>query len=117
MTMFLTRKIREQLEAAERARDELAARVNALQRQRSADLQLLDGLGEGLLAIDANRRIAVVNRRFTELFAVTENVIGKPLSEVIRASQVFDAFDRAVAGEESIERFSVRSGIVERKIE
>ena len=105
------------LVAGDRMREDLAAQLELVQRQRSTDLQMLNGLGEGLLAVNADRRIAIANRRFAELFSVSESVIGKPLSEVVRVSQVFEAFDRAIAGQESIERFSVRSGVVERKIE
>ncbi len=111
------RELRARLEHSDRVQEDLASRLESLQRQRATDQQLLNGVGEGLLAIDANRRIAMANSRFAELFAVTENVVGRPLSDVIRVSHLFDAFDRALAGEESVERFSVRSGIVERKIE
>jgi two-component system phosphate regulon sensor histidine kinase PhoR len=117
---FAAQKIRlleKRLEAGERSREELAAQLDLMQRQRSTDLQMLNGLGEGLLAVNADRRIAIANRRFAELFSVSESVVGKPLSEVVRVSHVFEAFDRAIAGQESIERFSVRSGVVERKIE
>ncbi|HEY8133219.1 MAG TPA: ATP-binding protein [Thermoanaerobaculia bacterium] len=111
------REARRQREAAERARGDLAARLESLETKRSADLQMLDGLGEALLAVDRNRRIAIANRRFAELFGQAESVVGKPLGDVLRVSHVFEAFDRALAGQESIESFSVRSGIAERKIE
>jgi two-component system phosphate regulon sensor histidine kinase PhoR len=114
------RKIREmqrQYDGAEHAREDLTSRLEALEGKRSADLQMLDGLGEALLAVDRNRRIAIANRRFAELFGQSESVVGKPLGDVLRVSHVFQAFDRALAGQESIESFSVRSGIAERKIE
>ncbi len=114
------RKIRDvqwRYESADREREELASRLEALERKRAADLQMLDGLGEALLAVDRNRRIAIANRRFAELFGQSESVVGKPLGDVLRVSHVFQAFDRALAGEESIESFSVFSGVVERKIE
>jgi len=111
------REARRQREAAERAREDLSARLEVLENKRYADLQMLDGLGEALLAVDRNRRIAIANRRFAELFGQSESVVGKPLGDVLRVSHVFEAFDRALAGEESIESFSVRSGVAERKIE
>jgi signal transduction histidine kinase len=114
------RKIREvqrQYDGAEHAREDLTSRLEALEGKRSADLQMLDGLGEALLAVDRNRRIAIANRRFAELFGHAESVVGKPLGDVLRVSHVFQAFDRALAGKESIESFSVWSGITERKIE
>jgi len=103
-------------EDAERARKELQSRLDALQRQHDADLQLLDGLGEALIAVDRQRRIVIANRRFGELFDQLE-VIGKSLSEVLRVADVFEAFDNALKGNESTVRFSVRSGVAERKIE
>src|SRR5438128_6770952 len=114
MSMFgKTRDLQAQLE---RERDELAARVDALQRQRATDLQLLDDLGEGLLAIDRHQHVVIANRRFRDLFGGS-GIVGKPLSEVLRVSDVFDAFDSALRGNESTVRFSVRTGIAERKIE
>ncbi len=117
---FAARRIRSlaaRLDGSQKAREGLASRLDVLESQRATDLQMLNGLGEGLLALGRDQRIALANRRFAELFGVSEAVIGKPLSEVVRISHIFQAFDRALAGEESIERFSVRSGVVERKIE
>jgi two-component system phosphate regulon sensor histidine kinase PhoR len=105
------------LESGDRAREDLASRLDMLQRQRATDLQMLNGLGEGLLGVDRQRRIAIANRRFRELFGVSNDVMGKALSEVVRVSHIFDAFDRALAGEESVERFTVQTGVSERKIE
>jgi len=114
MSMF--GKSRDLLAQLERERDDLAARLDAVQRQRATDLQLLDGLGEGLLAIDGNRHVVIANRRFRDLFGASD-VIGRALSEVLRVSDVFEAFDRALEGSESTVQFSVRSGVAERKIE
>ena len=105
------------LDISERARGELSSRLLLLEGQRTTDLQMLNGLGEGLLALGRDQRIALANRRFAELFGIPEAIVGKPLAEVVRVSHIFEAFDRALAGEESIESFSVRSGVVERKIE
>lgn len=114
--MIMFGKTRERQAQLERECEELLARIDALQRQRAADLQLLDGLGEGLLAIDRHRRVVIANRRFRDLFGGSD-VVGRPLSDVLRVSDVFDAFDRALEGDESTLRFSVRFGVAERKIE
>jgi len=111
------RSLEAELEDNERRRQFLAARLEVLERQHATDMQMLNGLGEGVLAVGRDQRIAIANRRFAELFGVSEAAVGKPLSEVVRVSQIFEAFDGALAGQESIERFSVRSGVVERKIE
>jgi len=111
------RRMRARIDAVRQERDEIGWQLDALQRQRAADLQMLNGLGEGLLAVSNDRRIVIANRRFNELFSIQENVVGRPLNEVLRVSHVFEAFDRALAGEELIETFSVRLGVVEKKVE
>lgn len=111
------RTLEEQLATNDREQGQLVSQLEALHWQRIADLQLLENLGEGLLAVNSEGRIIIANRRFVELFSIQGNVVGKPLSGVLRLSQIFDAFDRATAGEESIERISVRLGAAEKKIE
>jgi len=111
------RRMRARIDAVRQERDEIGWQLDALQRQRAADLQMLNGLGEGLLAVSNDRRIVIANRRFNELFSIQENVVGRPLNEVLRVSHIFEAFDRALAGEELIETFSVRLGVVEKKVE
>jgi signal transduction histidine kinase len=117
LAMQRIRTLETQLTTNERERGQLVSQLEALHWQRIANLQMLEGLGEGLLAVNNDRRIIIANHRFLELFSIEGNVLGKPLSEVLRVSHIFEAFDRAIAGEESIERFSVRSGIVDKKIE
>lgn len=117
LAAFEIRAAGRRADTSERERRRVSAELELLQQQRAADLQMLDGLGEGLLGLRRDRRIAIANRRFGELFEVPESVIGRPLHDVVRVSQVFRSFDRALAGEESAERFSVRAGAGERKIE
>jgi signal transduction histidine kinase len=117
LAMQRIRTLEAQLETSDRERAQLVSQLEALHWQRIANLQMLEGLGEGLLAVNSDHRIIIANRRFLELFSIEGNVLGKPLSEVLRVSQIFDAFDRAIEGEESIEHFSVRTGVVDKKIE
>jgi two-component system phosphate regulon sensor histidine kinase PhoR len=109
-------RIRDVAAEREQMRRELQTKIDALQRQRAIDLRILNGLGEGVLAVDQARRVVLANRRFAELFNVEEPV-GKPIHDVLRIAAVFDGFDRALAGAESVERFATRSGIAERTIE
>jgi two-component system phosphate regulon sensor histidine kinase PhoR len=90
----------------------LEAEIAALRRQRVIDLEILDGLAEGLLAVDRDRRVVLVNRRFAELFDARD-AAGKALSDVVRVAAVFEAFDRALAGEESVQRFTTRNVTLE----
>ncbi|MDQ6800636.1 MAG: ATP-binding protein [Acidobacteriota bacterium] len=117
LAMQRIRALEAQLETSDRERGQLVSQLEALHWQRIANLQMLEGLGEGLLAVNRDHRIILANRRFLELFSIQGSVLGKPLSEVLRVSHIFDAFDRAIAGEESTEHLSVRSGIADKKIE
>ena len=117
LAMQRIRTLEAQLETSDRERAQLVSQLEALHWQRIANIQMLEGLGEGLLAVDNDHRIIIANRRFLELFSIQPNVLGKPLSEVLRVSHIFDAFDRAIEGEESVEHFSVRTGVVDKKIE
>lgn len=107
----------EEITALVRERGSLAARVTALERQHAIQIGILDGLGEGLLAVDTFRRVVLANRRFLELFGADPDAAGKRLGEVVRIPAVFAGFERALGGEESVERFGIRSGMAERKIE
>jgi len=100
----------------DRERQELQTRVDAAEKQQAALLEIINGLREGLLAIDHERRVVLANRRFSDLLEVS-NVVGKPLAEVVRVAAVFSAFDSALDGVESKERFSIRLGVAERRIE
>jgi two-component system phosphate regulon sensor histidine kinase PhoR len=103
--------------ANERARTRQEMTIRALERQRAIDLDILNGLSEGVLAVDGSRRIVLANRRFAELFDAEGSLVGRAIGEVVRIAAVFEAFDRAFAGSESAETFSARTGVAERKIE
>jgi two-component system phosphate regulon sensor histidine kinase PhoR len=100
-----------------RTRTRLETAIAALERQHALDLEILNGLSEGVIAVDQDRRIVLANRRSAELFDAAGALVGRPFREVARVTAVFDAFDRAFAGAELVERFSIRAGVAERKIE
>jgi len=102
--------------ALQREHSELQSRYDAAERQRATFLEIINSLREGLLAIDRERRVVLVNRRFTEFFSA-DNAVGRPLHEVVRIASVFEAFDAALEGSESTERFATRTGVAERRIE
>ena len=121
---LLLRQKRRQLQAcagelatSERARGSLSQQSDAVARQRGVLLQILNGLGEGLLAVDRRRHVVLANPRFAEMFGAGGDLVGRPLTEAARAAAVFAAFDAALAGSEASERFPLRSGVAERKIE
>lgn len=98
-------------------RDELLQQNEALTVQRDVLLQILNGLGEGLLAVDRQRRVVLANPRFVQMFGLSGELVGRPLAEAVRVAGIFSAFDAALAGREASERFPVRTGVAERRIE
>lgn len=103
--------------ASRRELESLQDQLRTVSTQRELLLEILNGLGEGLLAVDRNRRAVLANPRFAEMFAAPGDLVGRPLAEVARAAAVFSAFDEALAGRESQSRFPLRIGIAERAIE
>jgi len=103
--------------AAERSLAEQAQESATISTHRGLLLEILNGLGEGLLAVDRSRRVVLANPRFKEMFAATGDLVGRPLGEAARAPAIFAAFDDALAGREASARFPMRSGVIERKIE
>ena len=96
-----------------RARSELERRLAAAEWQQAMLQHILNGMGEGVLAIDAERRVVLANRRFIELFALDSGFVGRQLGEVVRNSAVFAGFDRALARQEAAERLTVRERSIE----
>jgi signal transduction histidine kinase len=100
-----------------RVRTELERRLAAAEWQNSVLQHILNGIGEGVLAIDRDRRIVLANRRFAEIFALEGGLVGRSMEETVRNAAVFAGFDRALARQDAAERFSIRSGSEERTIE
>ena len=111
--MWISRKAVDEMKARAAG---LESDVAALRRQQGIDLEILNGLAEGLLAVNRERRVVLANRRFGELFGA-RGAVGRPLHDVVRVAAVFEALDRALAGAESVERFVTKRGIDERTIE
>jgi len=84
---------------------------------RALTSEILDSIGEGLLAIGRDRKIVLFNRRLAELVEIRTSLIGKPFLEVIRSAQLVAAFDRALEGETSSYRERSEAGGRSRTIE
>jgi two-component system phosphate regulon sensor histidine kinase PhoR len=99
-----------------RMRGELQRRVAAAEWQQTILQHILNGMGEGVLAIDADQRVVLANRRFIDLFALEGGFTGRPLAEVVRHSGIFAGFDRALARSESVEKVTVRDRTLEMRV-
>src|SRR5258708_4480666 len=96
-----------------RMRSDLTRALAGAERQNALLQQIMNGLGEGAVAIDRLRRIVLANRRFAELFALQGDLVGRPIGEVVRNSALFSAFDRALDYSASTDHFQAAG----RKIE
>ena len=104
-----------------RSRTDLARQLSAAEFQNGLLQQIMNGMGEGVLAIDRERRVVLANRRFATMFNLQAGFVGKPLASVVRNESILSGFDQALGHAtdraDSASRFSIRSGIEERKIE
>ena len=76
----------------------------AFETHRAAMDEIFDAVGEGLLAITPERRVAFANRRVAEMFGARENLVGRSVLEVVRKQSVATALDKALHGETSTDR-------------
>ena len=90
---------------------------DAFEDQRRAVAEILDGIGEGLVAIDSRKRVVLANSRLSELFGIETKMTGRPFLEVIRSQPLISAFDRALKGDRSSDRATMVVGGVPRQIE
>jgi two-component system phosphate regulon sensor histidine kinase PhoR len=82
------------IDGSKEARRVSVALEEILSRQRNLDRQIgeratgqkaiLSAMQNGLLVVDAQRRLALVNRAFCDLFDIDEGSIGAPLLESVR---------------------------------
>jgi two-component system phosphate regulon sensor histidine kinase PhoR len=105
------------LDERDRAYNALRSRFELMSTQRDILVRILEGLGEGVLAVDHERQVVLANRRFAEMFNVSGEWVGRPLTEVTRVVPLFAAFDAALRGTEASQRFGVAAGVAERRIE
>lgn len=110
-------RLAKSLAESEQHEREIADRSDAAEGERAALLGMVGRLGEGLLAVDRQRRVVLTNRRFEDMFETPAAIEGRPLGEVIRVAAVFKAFDDALRGVEADTRFPISIGGVARKIE
>lgn len=76
----------------------------AFETHRAAMDEIVAALGEGLLAVTPEGRVAFANRRLGEMFGVTGVRVGESVLEVVRKQSVAEALDKALRGETSTDR-------------
>jgi two-component system phosphate regulon sensor histidine kinase PhoR len=73
------------LGSVSRMADELEQQMTHLAAERDRFAAVLEGMAEGVLALDRERRITHVNRAALQLLGLTEPPVGRTLLEVVRA--------------------------------
>lgn len=85
--------------------------------ERLAIRQILDAVGEGLIAVNRSKRIVLANSRVGELFGAIGPIVGRSYVEVVRQSALLAALDGAFEGRDAMERTTIPHGDGERTIE
>jgi len=95
--------------AAERAHDDLQGRIAELDEDRRLLRSVFAGMREGLLVVDPDRRIRLVNDAFRQIFGLPFDPIGRLLAEVIRDPTVASDLDAALLEGKEIRESVVRA--------
>ncbi|MCM2358538.1 MAG: ATP-binding protein [Geobacteraceae bacterium] len=98
-----------------RVMNDMAVRIEDQLGSISAEKNRLDtilrGMGEGLMVTDAHGVITLVNPAFRTLFAIRDEVEGRPLIEITRHPALHDAFKIVIATRnERLEEITLPSG-------
>ncbi len=86
--------------------------MSGIETNKSIWEKLWDYDPNGVLAVDADRRVLLVNRAFCELFSVTRGeVLGKHITEVLDDASMFEqTFDRLKRGVDTTWSKELRAG-------
>jgi two-component system, OmpR family, phosphate regulon sensor histidine kinase PhoR len=76
----------------------------AFETHRAAMDEIVDALGEGLLAVTPEGRVAFANRRVGEMFGMPAVLVGRSILEVVRKQSVAAGIGKALHGETSTDR-------------
>ena len=78
----------------------LSSSLKELRGERDRMAGILEGMQEGVILLDAKRRIVVLNPALREMLLLPADAIGKPLLEVVRNAELRDLFDAAAVDDE-----------------
>jgi two-component system phosphate regulon sensor histidine kinase PhoR len=94
---FLVRPLRDEVatlaRVLDRVGDEHAQATARLKGDRDLFERILDGMGEGVLVLDADERVVLANQALRTMARLGEDIRGLPLLEAIRSAALKEAFD------------------------
>jgi two-component system, OmpR family, phosphate regulon sensor histidine kinase PhoR len=73
----------------------LSRTVGELRDERDLVSHILDGMQEGVLLLDKEGKVALMNPALREMLLLRADVIGQPLLEVVRHAELKEILDRA----------------------
>jgi two-component system phosphate regulon sensor histidine kinase PhoR len=80
---------------------QLEGRIAGLEEDRQLLRAVLGGMAEGVIAVDARRRLLFANAAADRLFGLDPNSVGRLVPELIRAPQVDRAVEATLSGPEA----------------
>lgn len=89
--------VRPVTDAARRMEHSFSRTVGELRGERDLVSRILDGMQEGVLLLDTEGKVALMNPALREMLLLRADVIGKPLLEVVRHAELKEILDRARA--------------------
>lgn len=73
----------------------LSKTVGELRSERDLVSRILDGMQEGVLLLDKDGKVALMNPSLREMLLLRADVMGQPLLEVVRHAELKELLDRA----------------------
>ncbi|HEY6079494.1 MAG TPA: ATP-binding protein [Polyangiaceae bacterium] len=85
----------------------LSSSLKELRGERDRISGILEGMQEGVLLLDAKRRIVVLNPALREMLLLPADAVGKPLLDVVRHAELRDLFHAATADEPTTQEVDI----------
>jgi two-component system phosphate regulon sensor histidine kinase PhoR len=73
----------------------LSQTVSELRSERDLVSRILDGMQEGVLLLDKDGKVALMNPALREMLLLRADLVGQPLLEVVRHAELKELLDRA----------------------
>jgi len=87
---------RDEISALASVMNDMAGRIRGQMLRMASEKQQLDailqGMGEGVMVVDSDGAVALVNPAFRRMFALGDDVTGRQLAEVSRNPELLDAY-------------------------
>ncbi|HEX2122684.1 MAG TPA: ATP-binding protein, partial [Thermoanaerobaculia bacterium] len=99
--------------AMEETRGAIVRQRELIEQQRAVMAEIVDSLGEGLLAVSPRGRVVVANPRVGEICGAGRDLVGRSVLEVVRKQSVVAAIDNALRGQASSDRLTLDERTIE----